>query len=148
MAVTSVKQADSGAIKLLLKYEPYFRNSISLLGKAKKGLDAKAVFEFVSLSHLSQDMVESVLSKSMKTFQNYQGKKTLLDAPTSEKLLKLFALYNKGAEVFGSVDAFSEWLSKPAYGIGNKVPQDIMDTMTGLELINEELVRISYGDLA
>jgi putative toxin-antitoxin system antitoxin component (TIGR02293 family) len=72
----------------------------------------------------------------------------MLDAVTSEKLLKLFALYNKGSEVFGSLDAFTDWLSKPAYGIGSQIPQDIIDTMTGIDLIHDELVRIEYGDLA
>jgi putative toxin-antitoxin system antitoxin component (TIGR02293 family) len=84
----------------------------------------------------------------MKTFQNYRDKKAALDVITSEKLLKLFALYSKGAAVFGSIDAFTDWLSKPAYGIGNQVPQDLIDTMTGIDLIKDELIRIEFGDLA
>lgn len=134
--------------KVFAAYEPYFKNGISLLQQAKKGLKPKAVFEFIGLSGLSTQVVEIALNKNMKTFQNYRDKNTLLDAPTSEKLLKLFALYRKGTEVFGSVQAFTEWLSKPAFGIGNTVPQSIIDTNTGIDLIKEELVRIAYGDVA
>ena len=134
--------------KVLKKYEPYFRNDIALVFQAKKGLKPQAIFDFVDLSELPHPLVEEVFHKSMKTFQNYFTKNTLLDAPTSEKLLKLFALYQKGTAVFGSIEAFREWLTKPAYGVGNVVPQTILDTATGIDLINEELVRIEYGDLA
>ena len=137
-----------GPEKVLSTYEPYFKDSISLLFRAKKGLKPEAVFDFMFISALSNEMIEAALNKTIKTFQNYKEKHTTLDAVTSEKLLKLFALYQKGSEVFGSTEAFSEWLSKPAYGIGNRIPQTIMDTMTGVDLIYEELIRIEYGDLA
>lgn len=146
MAVAIVKKQDPE--KVLARYEPYFRNDIALLFQAKKGLKPKAVFDFIHLSSLPQETVELVFNKSMKTFQNYLEKDTVLDAGTSEKLLKLFALYRKGTEVFGSIDAFGEWLSKPAYGVGHAIPYSIMDTATGIDLVNEELVRIEYGDLA
>jgi putative toxin-antitoxin system antitoxin component (TIGR02293 family) len=136
------------AAKVLSRYEPFFQNNISLLSKAKKGLQPEAVFDFILISDLSNEQVETALNRSMKTFQNYKEKKTLLDTSTSEKLLKLFALYNEGAEIFGSLDAFTDWLSRPAYGIGKQVPRDLLDTMTGIDLITDELKRIEYGDLA
>lgn len=141
-----VKHRD--AAKVLSRYEPFFQNSISLLAKAKKGLQPEAVFDFILISHLPNEQVEAALNKSMKTFQNYKEKKTVLDTATSEKLLKLFALYGKGAEIFGAVDAFSDWLSRPAYGIGKQAPQNLLDTVTGIDLITDELKRIEYGDLA
>ncbi len=146
MPGTPVKDRD--AAKVLSRYEPFFQNNISLLFKAKKGLQPESVFDFIFISDLPNEKVEAALNKSMKTFQNYKDKKTVLDAITSEKLLKLFALYSKGAAVFGSIDAFASWLSRPAYGIGNQIPQDLMDTITGIDLINDELKRIEYGDLA
>jgi putative toxin-antitoxin system antitoxin component (TIGR02293 family) len=146
MSATGVRGGEP--IRVLSRYEPFFQNNIALLTKAKKGLSADAVFDFMLISDLPNEHVETALNKSVKTFQNYREKKTALDAPTSEKLLRLFSLYRKGADVFGSLNAFIEWLSRPAYGLGNQVPQTLMDTITGLDLITEELVRIEYGDLA
>ncbi len=145
MAVEAINKKDVG--KLLSRYEAHYQDNISLETMASRGLKPEAVFDFISLADLPNSIIETTLNKSLKTFQNYKVNKSLLDATTSEKLLKLFALYSKGIEVFGSVDAFSEWLSKPAYGLGNKVPQDLIGTMTGIDLINEELIRIEYGDL-
>jgi len=50
--------------------------------------------------------------------------------------------------LFGSAEAFHDWLHVSAYGLGNQVPVEMMDTITGIGLIEEELIRIAYGDLA
>jgi uncharacterized protein (DUF2384 family) len=39
-------------------------------------------------------------------------------------------------------------MAEPAFGLGNLVPGNLLDTITGIELITEELTRIAYGDLA
>src|SRR3954471_20388602 len=117
------------ALQMLSRYEPFFQNNIILLQKVKKGLSPEAAFDFMLISELRGAQVEAALNKSIKTFQNYRDKKATLDATTSEKLLKLFALYSKGVTVLGSIDAFTEWMSRPAYGIGNEVPQTLLDTM-------------------
>jgi len=142
------KRKHTQRTEIFARYQPFFRNNISLLNKARSGLQPQAVLDFMDVSNLSAAAIESAFNKSMKTFQNYLNKKINLDIATSEKLLKLFALYSRGIEVFGSVDAFSEWLSRPAYGLGKKVPLQILDTITGVDLVNEELLRIEYGDLA
>lgn len=134
--------------QLLEEYAPYYASDFSILNKSKKGLRAEAFFDFVSLSGFSNDLLESTFNRSLKTFQNYKNNDTALDPEISEKLLKLFALYTRGITVFGNLSSFSEWLSKPAFGLGNLVPRQIIDTMTGIYLIDEELQRIEFGDLA
>jgi putative toxin-antitoxin system antitoxin component (TIGR02293 family) len=57
-------------------------------------------------------------------------------------------LYKKGISIFGSVEEFNKWMEAPAYGVGGQRPNDLLDTMTGINLISEELTRIEYGDLA
>jgi putative toxin-antitoxin system antitoxin component (TIGR02293 family) len=133
---------------LLAKYEGSYDNSISLVLSAKKGLKPEAIFDFMHISRFSAALVEQLLNKTIKTFTKYKEKDTLLDATVSEKLLKLFALYDKGAAVFGSIEEFNKWLAEPAFGLGNQVPQDLLDTISGIELVGEELTRIEYGDLA
>lgn len=143
-----VKARKKDAARILFKYEPYFRDNVTLLFQAKKGLRPQAFFDFIDLSALPHALVTVVFHKSMKTFQNHLAKNTPLDVSTGEKLLKLFALYQKGVEVFGSIEYFSEWLTRPAYGLDNLVPQKIFDTTIGIDLIKGELTRIEHGDLA
>jgi hypothetical protein len=55
------------------------RNNI-MLEQTKKDLSPQAAFDFVRISHLTGNRVESGLNNSLKRFLNYQKKKTDLDA--------------------------------------------------------------------
>lgn len=140
--------SEKKAGNILEKYQQSFNNDIALVANSKKGLQAQAVFDFISLSEFSFPVIEKVLNKTMKTFTSYKKNKTALDPVISEKLLKIFSLYEKGVNVFGSVDEFNLWLAAPAFGLGKAIPKDLLDTITGIELVSEELSRIEYGDLA
>ena len=135
-------------VNILDKYQTSFNNNIALVANSKKGLQAQAVFDFISLSEFPFPLIEKVLNKTMKTFTSYKKNKTALDPVISEKLLKIFSLYEKGVNVFGNVEEFNSWLAAPAFGLGQAVPKNFLDTITGIELVSEELSRIEYGDLA
>ncbi|WP_316820200.1 antitoxin Xre/MbcA/ParS toxin-binding domain-containing protein [Pedobacter gandavensis] len=134
--------------ELIAPYQSLYHDSISLLKNSKSGLSAKAALDFLSLSGFSRDEFQDTFKTNVKTIQNYVSNSSKLDAALSEKLLKSFSLFEKGIEIFGSAKAFHHWLNTPAYGLGNQIPFDLMDTFTGIILIEEELIRIAYGDLA
>jgi putative toxin-antitoxin system antitoxin component (TIGR02293 family) len=133
---------------ILQKYQGWFNNDIALVANSKKGLRPQAVFDFISLSEFPFSFIEKVLNKTMKTFASYKKNRIALDPIISEKLLKIFSLYQKGVTVFGTVDEFNSWLAAPAFGLGKAVPKDLLDTITGISLVSEELSRIKHGDLA
>ena len=58
------------------------------------------------------------------------------------------ALFRTGETVFGSAEAFRRWMDKPAYGLGDQVPFELLHTSGGIDLVMDEVVRIAYGDLA
>lgn len=129
-------------------YQSLSTDPITVLSSAKKGLMAKAALDFLRVSGFSHDEFQATFKTTVKTIQNYVGQDLKLDASLSEKLLKSFSLYAKGIDVFGSAKAFYQWLNLPAFGLGNQLPYDLMDTITGINLIEEELIRLEYGDLA
>jgi putative toxin-antitoxin system antitoxin component (TIGR02293 family) len=134
--------------EIIYNYQPFYIDDISLLNNSKKGLSAKAALDFLSLSGFTQDEFQETFKTTVKTIQNHVTKDLTLDAALSEKLLKSFALFDKGVEIFGTAKSFHQWLGSPAYGLGNQLPFDLMDTITGIQLIEEELIRIEFGDLA
>lgn len=129
-------------------YGKMYVNPISLLSYSKSGLNAKAALDFISISGFTYDEFQETFKTTVKTIQNYVVQDLKLDAALSEKLLKSFSLFDKGLDVFGSVKEFHQWLATPAYGLGNQVPISLMDTITGITLIEEEITRIAYGDLS
>ena len=129
-------------------YKKYFGDDIALSFTARNGLKPEAVFDFIRVSGLHSSQVEYLLNKTIKTFNSYKTHNTSLDPTTSEKLLKLFALYDKGSLIFGSAEEFNTWLALPSIGMGDQAPETLLNTITGIDLVIQELVRIEYGDLA
>jgi putative toxin-antitoxin system antitoxin component (TIGR02293 family) len=136
------------ARKVLKKYERKYDNNISLLMSSQVGLDPQAAFDLIDVTLLPGRMIEAILYVTMKTLTNYKNRRTQLNAAVSEKVLSIFALYEKGITLFGSVEEFNKWMSASAFGLGNQTPNDLLNTMTGINLIGEELTRIEYGDLS
>jgi len=132
----------------MVAYSKMSANPIALLTNSKQGLNAKAALDFIAVSGFTYEEFQEAFNTTVKTIQNYVVQDLKLDAALSEKLLKSFSLFNKGITIFGSSLAFHEWLNTSAYGLGNQIPFDLMDTITGISLIEEELLRIEYGDLA
>ncbi|HTN20160.1 MAG TPA: MbcA/ParS/Xre antitoxin family protein [Pelobium sp.] len=145
-------EADDKALSTVAEtiavYGNMYANPINILSNSKKGLKANAALDFISISGFTYDEFQETFKTTVKTIQNYVVQDLKLDAVLSEKLLKSFSLYNLGIEVFGSASAFHQWLNMPAYGLGDQIPFNLMDTITGITLIEDELNRIAYGDLA
>lgn len=127
---------------------PRYEDDISFLKRSKEGLSAKTALDFLELSGISHDQFQYVFKTTVKTIQNYAAKQLVLDAALSEKLIKLLALFELGAGVFGGATYFNQWIHTKAYGLGYMVPLEMMETITGIKLIEEQLLRIAYGDLA
>lgn len=146
---SNIKDKPTDTVKeTLARYQTMCASPIALLTSAKKGLQPSAAIDFISLSGFTYDEFQSTFKTTVKTIQNYVVHDLRLDAPLSEKILKSFALFKKGIEVFGSAPSFCLWLNTAAYGLDNQIPLNLMDTITGITLIDEELTRIAYGDLA
>ena len=95
-----------------------------------------------SLSELSQ-----VLHVSERTLQRYSDD-AKLSADTSERAILLSQLYQRGAEVFGHLADFKEWMRTPLPAFNYQTPISLLDTTFGFQLIQDELGRIEHGIFA
>ena len=115
---------------------------------ALQGIPALLFFNVADQTGYRREQVADVFDTSLKTFQRYEREHRNLSPQDSEKVLKMQVLFNLGAEVFGTADAFRRWMDKPAFGLGNQVPFSLLRTSGGIDLILDELTRIEFGDLA
>jgi uncharacterized protein (DUF2384 family) len=81
---------------------------------------------------------------SARTISNYKEQKKSLEPLYSEHLLKLIALFEKGEEIFGSIDEFNYWLKKPFWDSDEK-PIDWLVTSGGVDLVTEEIDQLAQG---
>ena len=139
----------SSSSKILSKYTKAIKDDISIMEMSNKGVNSKVFFELSEISGINKNfLAEEIFDVSLKTMQRYQKENQNLNARNSEIALKLLSLFKKGEEVFGTTKSFFAWLNKTAFGLGNQIPINLMNTNTGIDLIEEELLRIEFGALA
>ncbi len=93
-------------------------------------------------------LAEKVLEISPKTLYSYRHSNKTLPIRINEQILKLEELYKKGIELFENSDRFNQWMKSESYGLGSVKPIEMINSITGIDLIYEELIRIEFGATA
>ncbi len=110
----------------------------------KKGIEKRSLDRLMELTDISTDEMAQILHTTDRTLRRYNDN-TLLNSEQSERIVELTRLYSYGEEVFGSLNAFKEWMNDPVLSLGNKKPKEFLDTSLGIEILMEELGRIEHG---
>ena len=104
---------------------------------------------FMKISSLPNKLLaEKIFEISTKTLYTYRQSGKKLPVRLNEQILKLEELYKKGIELFESADKFNKWLKYESFGLGNTKPVNLLNSITGIDLVYEELVRIEFGATA
>jgi putative toxin-antitoxin system antitoxin component (TIGR02293 family) len=134
------------------------QNSLELEAQLRQGLPIRSFMAFKAWARLSNDELASIADISPKTLQRYfklsQTKKTPAKAlrvavSPSDRVFRAAELIALATTVFGGdEDAAHEWLRSEQFGLGGKVPLDLLRTGLGAQLVENELKRIQHGFLA
>ena len=134
--------------KVYKQYSDYLEEENLSIVSEPQAVYATAFNDMVIVSNYDKDFAADLLDVSYKTVTRYQKEKKKLSPLQSEYILKTIALFNNGNKVFGSEEIFNQWLDKPAFGLGNKIPRKLITTVSGINFIIDELNRIAHGDLS
>lgn len=132
---------------VLVSYTRYFQSPIAKLDAIKKGLQPNAINDLIRVAGATQTDVSRWLDITEPTLRKHIQNGKELNLGISEHIIQLFELFNKGLDTFGSLDEFKAWLKSYNMGI-DAIPLDILDTITGISIVINELIRIDYGALA
>ncbi len=97
-------------------------------------------------STLNDDIIAGWLNINSRTFRNYKKTETELKDNTQEHVIMLISLYKHGVDVFGNNENFDLWLSTENLFLGNRKPMDFLDTISGIQFIDDRLTSLEYGD--
>ena len=137
----------AGLLDILKPYLQYFKSPAAKHKAIKKGLDAQALSTLIELTGATQSDIAHILDLTEPTLRKYIKSGKELNTGLSEHILQLFELFDKGMDTFDSLPEFKNWLK--AYNIGiDAKPIELLDTITGINIIISELIRIDYGVLA
>ena len=119
-------------------------NPLQLIDRSRQGLAGAEAGRIARLLGVSDKEMAPLLNQSIATFHR-QAKSVRLDAATSERLLLLGRLANYGATVFQDQGKFIRWLRRPLRLLGERSPLALLDSPTGVQLVEDILGRIEYG---
>lgn len=112
-------------------------------------------FPNTALIHLVQnvsvmqhaDMLEKAVGISLRTFQRRRKDNATkpLSQEQSGRTWKFAEVLAKAVTLFGSQEEAEEWLSRPAIGLNQQRPIDLMATTAGVEIVETHLERLQYG---
>lgn len=113
-----------------------------------QGLPTKALVHLVSnLVFLRWDHAfEKAVGMSLRTYQRHTlATKKPLNPEQSGRTWKLAEVLAKATAVFGSKEEAEQWLERPAAGLDQRRPIDLLATPAGVQLVEDFLVRLEYG---
>jgi putative toxin-antitoxin system antitoxin component (TIGR02293 family) len=107
-----------------------------------------------ALSHLVQNFVflhwddsfARAIGMSHRTYQRHISSKSKpLNPEQSGRAWKLAQILATAASIFGSKEEAEQWLERPAIGLNQHKPLDLLATPAGVELVEDFLIRVEHG---
>lgn len=94
---------------------------------------------------MSEGQMALLADISLRTFK-VKPRSAPLSFHISERVLILNDVYQMGLNVFDSNRiSFQEWLKSKVPALDNYVPNDLLTSLLGIDIVKDELLRIEHG---
>jgi putative toxin-antitoxin system antitoxin component (TIGR02293 family) len=113
-----------------------------------QGFPASAVDHLVgSLLFIGKtDSLEKAVGMSLRTWQRRKDAPSKpLSQEQSGRAWKFAEILSKATDVLGTQTEAEQWLERPAVGLDQRRPIDLLGTPAGVELVEDYLERLEYG---
>jgi putative toxin-antitoxin system antitoxin component (TIGR02293 family) len=114
-----------------------------LVEAVRQGLPTASVEHMVNDDLLSKEEVYALIAPK-RTYQLRRQKRKPLTAPESEKAARLARIFALAIEAFQNADKAAAWLRRPSRVLG-QAPIELLAGETGARLVEDELLRITWG---
>ena len=111
-----------------------------------RGLPRAALSSLVDKIHfITSDEASEALGMSLRTLQRHKNTPAEhLDVQQSGRAWKFAEILAKATRVLGSQDEAEQWLRRPAIGLDQQRPIDLLTTPAGVQLVEDYLGRLEY----
>jgi putative toxin-antitoxin system antitoxin component (TIGR02293 family) len=111
-----------------------------------RGLPRRALISLVGkLQVIPVDDTSEALGVSVRTLQRHKAAPGgLLDAQQSGRAWKFAEILAKATRALGSLEEAEQWLRRPALGLDQQRPLDLLTTPAGEQLVEDYLGRLEY----
>ncbi|MEI2298760.1 DUF2384 domain-containing protein [Ensifer sp. MJa1] len=92
------------------------------------------------------ESLEKAVGMSLRTWQRRKDTPSKpLSLEQSGRAWKFAEILAKATDIFGSQAEAEQWLERPAVGLDQRRPIDLLGTPAGVELVEDHLERLEYG---
>ena len=120
------------------------KTSLEFYGAVRRGVPKLSVDSLAQVMNIPMTKMAILLNLSYKTLTR-KNKVDLLDTPVSSHAFEIADTIAKGLGVFEDEDRLNRWLTKENRALNGAKPYDLLDTSTGIKLVNRILGRIEEG---
>jgi putative toxin-antitoxin system antitoxin component (TIGR02293 family) len=112
-----------------------------------RGLPRAALSSLIGKLHdIPVIEVSEALGISLRTLQRHKSDPAAyLDAQQSGRTWEFAKILAKATHVLGSQDEAEQWLRRPAIGLDQERPVDLLTTPAGVKLVEDYLERLEYN---
>ena len=130
-------------------FSPMVRSPLDAHEAILKGFSNRALTHLVGNVAVMQqaDVMEKAVGISLRTFQRRkkEGATKPLSQEQSGRTWKFAEILARATRVLGSQEDAELWLSRPAIGLNQQRPIDLLATTAGVEIVEDHLERLEYG---
>jgi putative toxin-antitoxin system antitoxin component (TIGR02293 family) len=119
------------------------------VGVIRSGIPYDSIEEISRRLNNPVKSVLAIVGIPQTTYNKKKNEHLLLDSRDSELVILINELIDYGLEVFNNEEGkFQRWLKKPNLSIGGNTPENMLDTITGINEVKFSLNRLEFGNLA
>jgi len=110
-----------------------------------RGLSPEVALDLGKRLGISQDRLSELAQIAKTTLHRRIKDHQRLAQDESERVIRLFSVYQKAVEVFEDEDRAARWFSSRPKALAGKTPLDFMETEPGARYVEKLLGRIEHG---
>lgn len=114
-----------------------------------KGLPTSTLLHLVNevLMLSSEDALEKAIGISLRTLQRRKKDNIskALSVEQSNRTWRFAEILGRAIDVLGSKEEAEHWMGRPAIGLENRKPIDLLASAAGAEAVENYLTRLEYG---
>lgn len=105
--------------------------------------EISAIVDFLDLKNQEIAKAASVSPSTVSRWDH----KSPIGTPGSYQFFKIDEVIKKGVDLFGNTTYLKQWLDSPNMALGNEAPIKLITSMIGLELVDEALDALHFGNV-
>ena len=128
---------------------PSFQKAGNMLQVAKvveKGLPSEEITPILGYLGFKVPDIAKAAAVSASTVSRWDPK-TSIGVPGSNQFFRIDQLIRKGVDLFGGLEELKGWLQSPNLALGNAVPLTLITSAIGVELVDEALDALHFGNV-